>query len=1277
ILKDFFPVNAIMVDYNNDDYLDINFVGFADSYIYKNNQDSTFIDANNETGIFNIGTYGHKAVFLDIDNDGDKDLFYGIDNYTNKLFENNGDGTFTDISASSGISITKSTDAISIDYNNDGFIDIVACGSNQYEGEFYVLKNNGDYTFTKMLGNTGLPAGFALHTGQMVSFDYDNDNDQDILISNYDYLNPILLYQNNGDGTFSNIISSSGIDTSGGGAMSVAAGDYNNDGYIDIYFSGFSDYIPIEIYSRLYRNNGDGTFSDVTEAAGSPGKAHMGYSYGTDFADYDNDGDLDLYLSGSGVSEIEEKDISSALYRNNSDGTFTYVTHIALPDESTTKWALGTIGDYDNDGSLDIYAPASSIYGGKGLLLKNIIGTESNWIKIKLDGTESNRDGLGARVHVRTGGLTQIREVHNSAVAIQPLHFGLGAVSLIDEIKVYWPSGNIQKLFNISANQVLTIQEAPTGAAILLSPSGTIDIKTPTYIWSEIEEAVQYRLIVDDSIGNKIDQWYTASDIEGFGTGTCSITPATELFKGQATWWIETMNGIGGTVLSNGMPFYVNVNALPLLDSIGDKSIDENALLEFQVTAADPDGDEISYSADELPEGAAFTDQAFSWAPTFDQSGMYSVIFNASDGEDITSETINITVINVNRPPVLEAIGNRSVAEGNLLEFDITADDPDGDTIVYSVSNLPEGADFNGQRFNWTPTFEQSGVYTVTFTASDGEDADSETITITVTGMNRPPILDPIGDKSVDENSLLRFVLSAVDPDGGSITYSMQNAPSGAALSGATFNWTPTYEQEGIYNITFSASDGQDSASEIVTVTVNNVNRPPVIDFIGNKAVGINKTLAFAVTGYDPDGDVIAYNALSLPPGAAFDNGAFSWVPVYAQIGTHSLSFSISDESLSDSEAITITVREINNPPVFGSVAPRSIYAEESLVFNVAAIDPDGDFVKYSVDNLPEGAVFADQTFSWIPALSQTGSYSVLFSGTDGELTDSVTVSITVASATPDEPPPDDDPDAYPNNAESADSKGASTGYFVPMYTGEDDDEDSDSAKDNSASSEKPKTVSSEASPETISAESLTNYVLDEYQALEGQNDTGHDANEQINFLRQVGFNDENIIKGIKEGTINFSYFIYSTKDNSHYLGKSTFSSYDDIVKTMAREGRVPADFYYADSSIKNGIFDAYTKYVNETSMYKPWKTPKEMLEEKDIYKAIDKLKAFSTKGHERASLPIGSALERSPINGSFKSTEVADKAYGAAQTLFSRVMEWLRKAAEIVKSRAANFLKR
>ena len=456
-------------------------------------------------------------------------------------------------------------------------------------------------------------------------------------------------------------------------------------------------------------------------------------------------------------------------------------------------------------------------------------------------------------------------------------------------------------------------------------------------------------------------------------------------------------------------------NQAPALAAIGNKTVAENSTLTFTVSASNNDGDALTYSASNLPSGAAFnaTTRAFSWTPTYSQSGTYTAVqLKVSDGNLTDSEDITIIVDNTNQTPVLSAIGNKTVAKKSKLTFTVSASDNDGDALTYSANNLPSGATFNAatRAFSWTPDNSHNGSHTTTFNVTDtNSGTDSEAVSITVTSINQPPVLSIIGNKSIAENSSLTFTVSASDSDGDALTYSASNLPSGAAFNTATraFSWTPTYSQSGTYTAArFTVTDGSLTDSEDITITVtnvvNNLNHAPVLAAIGNKTVAKKSTLTFTVSASDKDGDALTYSASNLPSGATFSAAtrAFSWTPKNSQLGTYSgVSFRVSDGSLTDSEKITIKVinANANHTPVLAAIGNKTVAKKSKLTFTVSASDSDGDALTYSASNLPSGAAFNAKTrvFKWTPTSKQTGKYTVTFKVTDvHKASDSKTVTI-------------------------------------------------------------------------------------------------------------------------------------------------------------------------------------------------------------------------------------------------------------------------------------------
>ncbi len=450
-----------------------------------------------------------------------------------------------------------------------------------------------------------------------------------------------------------------------------------------------------------------------------------------------------------------------------------------------------------------------------------------------------------------------------------------------------------------------------------------------------------------------------------------------------------------------------NTNQAPILSAIGDKSTDEGINLSFPVFGSDPDGDDLTYSitSTDLPTGYTFAASIFNWNPAFDEAGVYSVTFQASDGDDTDEETITITVLNTNRAPELNAIGNKETDEGVNLNFAVTGSDPDADAVTFSITDtdLPAGYTFVGGVFDWTPGSTDDGIYSVTFEISDGLLTADETISITVIDVNNAPVFDPLADQIVSENSNLNFAVNAIDPEGDGLTYSISasDLPGGHTFVGSTFDWTPTFDDEGVYSVTFSVTDGVNPAVEqIISITVNNTNRAPVFNPIADQIVSEDSNLNFAVSATDADLDGLTYSITTndLPGGHTFIDGVFDWTPTFDDEGIYSVTFSVTDGADAVETTISVTVNNTNRAPVLGSIGNQEIDEGALLTFTASATDDDGEALTFSITatDLPIGYTFVDGVFEWTPGFTEASVYSATIEVTDGDLTDTETISITV-----------------------------------------------------------------------------------------------------------------------------------------------------------------------------------------------------------------------------------------------------------------------------------------
>jgi hypothetical protein len=490
-------------DYDNDGWMDIFILGGrtlegvppgASNRLYKNNRNGTFTDVTEKAGLLDAG-WAVGVCVGDYNNDGFEDLFvtyYG----QNKLYRNNGDGTFTDVTAKAGLlhpATHFGAGCTFIDYNRDGLLDLfvsnyveidlahaakpsldipdcnfegfpVACGPKGLKApQHYLYRNNGDGTFTDVSKESGIAAIHSSYGLTAVSFDADEDGWPDIYVA-CDTTSSLLLL-NNHDGTFREeglmrglAISSDGREMAG---MGIGVGDYDLDGRLDIIKTHFQ-LQP----AGLYHNSGKGDFEDVAMQAGIASDRQY-VSWGTGIVDLDNDGFPDIFwVTGNVYAELERRNPKfpykgpRILFRNRGDGTFARIHDEAGPDINAHHCSRGcAFGDFDNDGDLDILIMNQN---EPPSLLRNDAPSGNHWLKVRLEGTKSNRSAIGATVLVRYGGKEQIQVVMSQSSYVSSndprLHFGLGAETAA-EIEIRWPSGLVEKFSSQPANRLLTFKE--------------------------------------------------------------------------------------------------------------------------------------------------------------------------------------------------------------------------------------------------------------------------------------------------------------------------------------------------------------------------------------------------------------------------------------------------------------------------------------------------------------------------------------------------------------------------------------------------------------------------------------------------------------------------------------------------------------------------------------------------------------------------------------------------------------------------------------------------
>jgi enediyne biosynthesis protein E4 len=489
------------IDYDQDGLMDLYFVQSAATEIYKptrplrsalyhNNGDGTFTDVTEKAGVGGEGHYGQGVAVGDFDNDGYPDLY--VTGYGRAiLYHNNGNGTFTDVTAKAGVADEGgwSTSAGWFDYDKDGWLDLVVtnyiewspknniwCGEHRpgyrsychpgnYKGQHIKLyHNNHDGTFTDVSDASGVGKPEAKGMGVVLA-DFNNDGWPDIAVANDSW--PNFLFINKHNGTFEDVSLVSGIAASEDGkyeaGMGIDAADVDGDGWQDVYIT----HLDFEL-NRLYRNSQDGTFTDETFRSRIGNTAVLLSGVSMKFLDYDNDGWNDiLQLNGAMLDnvtlyhgEVSYKE-PLLMYRNVGKGQFEKVSESLGPDFMRPIVGRGlATADYDNDGDIDI---ATNNRGDFPSLLRNDGGNANHWLTVQLIGTKSNRDGIGASLKLTSEGFVQVEQAKGGmsymSASDPRIHFGLGKRTKIESLEITWPSGQKDGLRNVAADQIIAVKE--------------------------------------------------------------------------------------------------------------------------------------------------------------------------------------------------------------------------------------------------------------------------------------------------------------------------------------------------------------------------------------------------------------------------------------------------------------------------------------------------------------------------------------------------------------------------------------------------------------------------------------------------------------------------------------------------------------------------------------------------------------------------------------------------------------------------------------------------
>jgi len=471
-----------------------------------------------------------------------------------------------------------------------------------------------------------------------------------------------------------------------------------------------------------------------------------------------------------------------------------------------------------------------------------------------------------------------------------------------------------------------------------------------------------------------------------------------------------------------------------------DRTIREGDRLRFYLEGGDPDGGPVAFLSNLLPPGA-FLDPnigLFDWTPEYYQAGVYEVPFSVADDHDIVTRTMTITVLNTNAAPVFDQFEGWVVYEGEPVYFYATATDPDNPSylppvrdeagslvwldasypsMTFTADNLPAGATFDPEtsEFYWVADYDDAGDYTVTFSVTDDGDGTGvplsavTEVAIEVMNFNQPPVITEFDNLTVERDQVSAWTVEAADPDGNPVILAATSALPGYPLPDfvtftdhrdgtGLFRFAPGVGDRGDHTLVLTANDDGDGGGEddlrytsfSFVVTVLSENEPPVLTYVGDKVAVPGDPLTLEIQATDLDQDPLTFSvtglsaAATLTPGSVYGTATLDWTPTLSDVGIYSATIEVTDSGndnpalmATDSETITLVVRQTNSGPVLTPVADLTVAEEQLLTVGLSATDLDNDILTYKATNLPVGAVLdpVAGVLSWTPTLLQAGIY--------------------------------------------------------------------------------------------------------------------------------------------------------------------------------------------------------------------------------------------------------------------------------------------------------------